>query len=570
MMKQIILTMLVFLMMTSVSLQAITITLTHDDPCAPMGALNNYDGDDSAIVAMSYLGPSLPYISTAFIGGGHSAARRGIAEFALEPIRDISIDPNELDCSKLQFYFDDVIFPGNSPEPYTTQDFTVELYIDTANGMIDGDDPNEDGPTLVATGPDDWTGEVIASWRFEAGPVTDLVPDGPIIGIFTPDKPFPENFDDDKLSIFGMIGFEVDVTEALRMVLADEKVSHVGFRWISNMDGGYWTSMDPKGYRPTLIVDVPAADLLVFQLQSTDGGETVGDHGGRPYQIFDDTDDEAIYLTVGEWGAGEVWPTRDGIISWPTFNDPNYFLDASAAITIDADGQTRFVYWDAQTEIHVLLDNEDNVPVGLQKVYYETETGNSTLSIGNNGTSAGQLADRQHALLSEFNLQRPARYGLDPNSLVSATLEITIDRVIDMSLNGNNMALLPTAIYVNAFAGDGVLNDFTNAQVDFARIDHVNIDAMIWLTMDGTVDGPPITDFALAYYRLVTNPGEQFMVHLDVTEAVLSLLAEGAEYAGFVLSCPGDGEFTLASVDLVDTVNGVNYLPSLILETNLQ
>jgi hypothetical protein len=94
---------------------------------------------------------------------------------------------------------------------------------------------------------------------------------------------------------------------------------------------------------------------------------------------------------------------------------------------------------------------------------------------------------------------------------------------------------------------------------------------MVWLTMDGTVDGPPITDFALSHYRLV-DPGlnEQFTIYIDVTEAVRELLADDAEYTGFIFSCPGDGDFTLASIDLVDTVNGATYLPILILETNIQ
>lgn len=567
---------IVLLLGIGTTAQAVTVTLTHADPCAPMGALSNYDGDDSAIVAAGMRGPSLPYISTAFIGGGHSAARRGIAEFALEPMRDISVDANDVLNGTLSFFFDDVIFPGNSPEPYTTQDFTVELYVDNANGVVDGGDPNEDNAEVGAEGADDWTGEVVASWNFQAGPVEGLVAGNPIVGIYPPDQPFPEKFDDDKLAIFGDIGFEIDVTEALRTVLADDTVTHVGIRWISNMDGGYWTSMDPKGRRPMLTVEIPAAAPLAFQLQSTDGGDTQGNHGGRPYQIFDDTDDEAIYMTVGEWMGGHnpdavwVWPAQDGIISWPSFSDPNQLLDAPEAVTTDAEGNTLYVYRDKQAEEYVLIADEANVAAGLEKVYYDVENDNGTMNIGNNGKSGGQRTDRQHVLLSEYNLLRPLRYGLDPNALVSAKIELTIDRIIDMSHNGNNAALLPSALYVNAYAGDGVLNDFTNAQADFERIDHDNADTMVWLTMDGTQNGDPITDFALSYYKIVTAPGEQFLIEIDVTEAVRQLLADGVGYAGFVFSCPGDGDFTLASVDLVDTVNGESYLPSLILETNLQ
>jgi hypothetical protein len=565
------------LMTLTAPLEAVTVTLLDNDPCSVMGALDDSDGDAFSNVAGGMRGPSKPYISTAFFGGGHSNVRRGIAEFALEPMRDVSSDPNAIDAGLLHFFFDDVIFPGNSPEPYTTQDFTVELYIDTANGVVDGSDPNESDANIVGSGPDDWEGGVLQSWNFKAGPVEGLAAGNPIVGIFTPDEPFPEKFDDDKLAIFGMIGFQVDVTDALRSVIADPNITHVGLRWVANTEGGYWTSMDPKGNLPSLTVDMVADEPLIFSLQSTDVGAVEGNHAGRPYQIFNDADDEAIYLTVGEWMGGHnpdavwLWPAQDGIISWPSFSDPNRTLDQPEAVAYDAAGNPLYVYWNVLAEEYVLIASEETAPDHLEKVYYETETDHGTLNIGNNGTPAGQQTDRQHVLLSEFNLMRPGRYGIDPNALVSATIEVTIDRIIDMSHNGNNMALLPTAIYVNAFAGDGVLNDFTNAQADFELIDHTNTDAMVWLTMDGTVDGPPITDFALAHYRLVDpGLGEQFMIHIDVTEAVRTLLAEDAEYAGFVLSCPGDGEFTLASVDLVDTVNGQNYLPSLILETNLQ
>jgi hypothetical protein len=233
-------------------------------------------------------------------------------------------------------------------------------------------------------------------------------------------------------------------------------------------------------------------------------------------------------------------------------------------VTYDTQGNTLYVYWDPVKEDYVLIADESAVPEGLEKVYYEEETGNGTLNFGNNGLPTGGYADRQHVLLSEFDLMRPSRYNLDPNHLVSAHVELTIDRVIDMSLNGDNMALLPTALFVNAFVGDGVLNDFANAQEDFERVDRNDPDAMVWLTMDGMMDGPPITDFALAHYRLVDpGLGEQFTISIDVTDSVRRLVADGAEYAGFVFSCPGDGEFTLASVDLVDTVDGRSYLPKL-------
>ncbi len=81
----------------------------------------------------------------------------------------------------------------------------------------------------------------------------------------------------------------------------------------------------------------------------------------------------------------------------------------------------------------------------------------------------------------------------------------------------------------------------------------------------------PITGFSLSWYKLVDpGLGEPFTLSIDVTEAVCERLEEGADFAGFVFSCSPDGQYCLASVDLVDTVNGKTYLPALVLETDLQ
>ncbi|MDI6447498.1 hypothetical protein [Anaerobaca lacustris] len=556
---------------------AVTVTLTFEDPCSVMGALSNQDGDAYAVVAQGMGGPSKPYISTAFFGGGHSADRRAIAEFALKPMRDVSVDPNAVTSATLRFYFDDVIFPDNSPEPYTTQDFTLELYTETANGRLDGVDANDADATIGGEGPDDWQGRVVQSWRFVAGQVEGLQAGQKIVGMFGPDEPFPAAFDDDTLAIFGMIGFEVDVAEAVRNAIADPDVRYLGFRWICNSEGGYWTSMDPKGYLPSLAVDMVAEEPMVFALQSTDSGPVQGNHAGRPYHIFNDADDEAIYLTVGEWQGGHnpnavwTWPLADGIISWDVFTDPNGETDRPEVVTYDELGNTLYIYWDSAMEEYALIVDQNSVPDGLEKLYYEAEIADGTLNIGNNGIPPGGYADRQQVLLSEFNLMRPGRYGLDPNHLVSAHLEVTIDRVIDMAHTGNNMALIPSIMYVNAYEADGVLNLFENAQADFERINHEDADAVVWLTIDGSVEGDPITDFALSWYKLVDpGLGEQFTIRIDVTDAVRRMLENGAGYAGFVCSCSPDGEFALASVDLVDTVNGTTYLPRLVLETDLQ
>ena len=55
-----------------------------------------------------------------------------------------------------------------------------------------------------------------------------------------------------------------------------------------------------------------------------------------------------------------------------------------------------------------------------------------------------------------------------------------------------------------------------------------------------------------------------------VVDSVRQLLADGAGFSGFVLSCAADGEFCLDNIDLVDDVRGAVYLPALILETSLE
>jgi len=561
------------------ALQAVTVTLTYEDPCTVMGALVDDDGDSLSRLAMGHRGnPSKPYISTKFpVSDNFAQPRRGIAEFALEPMRAVSTEANDVTSAVLRFYFDDVIFPDKSAAPWTTQDFTLELYTETANGVIDGVDANDADAVIAGKGPDDWEGPVLQSWRFRAGDVNGLTPGNVVVGMFGPDEPFPAQFGDDELTIFGMIGFAVDVTETLRTAITDPNVDYVGFRWIANTEGGFWTSMDPKGYLPNLSVDMVAKEPLNFTLKSADCGPVEGNHAGRPYHLFNHPDDEAIYLTAREWQGGHfadepaTWPMADGIISWEVFSDPNRASDRPEAVTCDADGTPLYVYYDSATDSYVLIADENDVTVALEKIYYTEKTKNRPLSIGNNGIPSGGFADRQHVLLTEFNLMRPGRYSLDPNHLVSAHVELTVDRIIDMSLGGNNMALLPTIMYVNAYNGDGILNLFENAQADFERIDHEGADTAVWLTIDGTADGDPITDFSLSWYKLVDpGRGEPFTISIDVTDAVRQMLQDDADFAGFVFSCSADGEFCLASVDLVDTVNGKTYLPTLVLQTDLQ
>lgn len=559
---------------------AVTVTLTYGDSCVAMGALTDDDGDGYSVIQKGHGGvPSKPYISTPFPAPGtYTHDRRAIAEFSLSPLRWVSTEPNAVQSAVLRFYFDDVIYPGLSPQPWTTQDFTLELYMETADGIVDGTDANDLDSAVPGIERDDWAGEVIRSWHFVAGAEGPFVPGQAVVGMYGPDEPYPARFGDDELMIYGMIGFEVDVTVLVAEAVADPNVRHIGFRWISNMPDGYWTSMDPAGHLPTLIAEMTAPEPLRFVLTSSDTGPVTGDqHSGRPYHLFNDPNDEAVYLTAREWSGSHSpelkvnWPRPDGILEWDVFADPNGGSGRPEVITYDAAGELRYVYWNAAGNDYVLLVDETDIPEGLTKLYYKEWSSDLPLSLGNYGPVPGAAADVQHALLSEFKMERPGWYGLDPNHLTRASIELTIDRVIEMSLSGNNMALLPSVLYVNGFAGDGVVGRFENAQADFERIDHATPDAAVWLTMDGAADGTPITDFALSWHRLVDpGLGEPLTLTIDVTESVRRLLAEGVDFAGFILSCSPDGEFCLASIDLVDDVRGKAYLPALVLETDLQ
>jgi hypothetical protein len=558
----------------------VTVTLTNGDSCTAMGALTDDDGDSYSTVLLGKGGvPSKPYISTPFSGGGtYAHQRRAIAEFSLEPMRWVSPEPNAVQSATLRFYFDDVIFPGSAPEPWTTQDFTLELYTETADGIVDGTDANDFASDIPGDAFDDWAGAVVTSWHFQAGESEPFAAGQTVVGMFGPNEPYPAQFGDDELAIYGMIGFEVDVTDLVAEMIADPNVRYVGFRWISNTPDGYWTSMDPAGYLPTLSVDMVAEGPLTFVLQSSDTGPITGDqHSGRAYHVFNDPNDEAVYLTAREWTGSHspelkvTWPIPDGILEWGVFTDPNRESERPEAMAYDVDGSPLYAYWDAVSEEYALIADENDVPDGFEKGYYEEWSVDLPLSLGNYGPASGGTADVQHALLTEFKMERPSWYALDPNHLTKATMELTIDRVVDMSLSSNNMALLPSLLYVNSFAGDGVVGRFENAQEDFERINHVDADVAAWLTMDGTVDGTPITDFSLSWYRLV-DPGleEPYTMTIDVTEPVRQLLADGVGFSGFVLSCSPDGEFCLASVDLVDDVRGSAYLPALVLETSLE
>ena len=318
------------------------------------------------------------------------------------------------------------------------------------------------------------------------------------------------------------------------------------------------------------------AEVVEFSLQSSDSGVVTDQHGGRPYHVFDTPEDEAIYITASDWEGGHdptlpvKWPISDGFINWSVIQDPNGATGRPEVMTYNANGELAYLYLNVDTDEYEIHDSPELSDDTIKKLCYsEFKDSDSSLNFGNTGDPGRGLADRQNALITEFKLQRALDSGLAPDNLVSAKIEITIDDVVDMTLNGNNMALIPSKMFVNSFNADGILDRYENVQAAFDLIDHDNADNEVWLTLDNTETGWYVTDFTLSYYRLVA-PGldEPFTITIDVTDTFLNMLNEGSEYAGYVFSGSPDGDFTLASLDLVER-DGRNYLPKLVITADI-
>lgn len=254
-----------------VSLQAATVSQTNGDAGVVMGSLINNDGDDSSIVAMSHTGyPSLPYMSTPWVANSthySSGLRRGIAEYSLDAIKSVSVNSADVQSSKLSFYFDDNIYESKADMPWVTQDFTLEVYASTANGTLDGIDADDADSLVGGVGSDDWSGDIIASYNFIAGDAGVLTPGGSVVGIYGPGDYYPNQYGDAHFQIYGMMGFEVDVTSIVAGLVDAGTDDYIGFRWIANDADGHWTSMDPDGYLPTLtstVVPEPATMTIML------------------------------------------------------------------------------------------------------------------------------------------------------------------------------------------------------------------------------------------------------------------------------------------------------------------
>ena len=253
-----------------VNLSAAVIVQTDGDEGVIMGSLTNNDGDAKSVVSMSHTGaPSLPYISTPWVGNSthySSGLRRAVAEYSLDAIKTVSTNASDVESSILSFYFDDNVYESNADQPWITQNFTLEIYTATANGMLDGVDTDDVDSSIFGSGVDDWGGDILASYTFTAGDAGVLIPGSSVVGVYSPGDNYPAEYGDANFQIYGMIGFEVDVTSIIVDLLDNETSDYIGFRWIANDIDGHWTSMDPQNNLPTLtstVVPEPATLSLL-------------------------------------------------------------------------------------------------------------------------------------------------------------------------------------------------------------------------------------------------------------------------------------------------------------------
>ena len=244
------------------AVNASTLVQTYGDAGVVMGALQDNDQDGYSEISMGHTGPALPYIST-YQPAGHPGIRRAIAEYTLSDIRS----SDGLTSSVLSFYFDDSIYETSSTNPWITQSFTLEAYVISADGVLSSSDTDDTNAAVTGSGLDDWASDTIASWTFTAGETGPYTFGNEIVGIYGPEDLYPAQYGDDQFNLYGMIGFEVDVTSVIATLLEETEAEYIGFRWIANDEEGYWTSMDPDGYLPTLtstVVPEPASLALIL------------------------------------------------------------------------------------------------------------------------------------------------------------------------------------------------------------------------------------------------------------------------------------------------------------------
>ncbi len=247
---------------------------------------------------------------------------------------------------------------------------------------------------------------------------------------------------------------------------------------------------------PLAVHAQPACDRFEATLISSSQPALRDPSGG--YNEFDGEDDHAIYYGAADW-------IRDP--------DSNEFLDG----LVDLDFGMTF-------------GNAGELPEGY---------------------------DRQVKQIHEYKLTPAYALGVTSNSLQSATLEIYIDRVLDMTFGGATNLPVPEFMYIKSFAGDGVLTTLADAQVDYDRCDR-----KLPSTWENTVRLEDSAGNIITQDR-IDNDGGLIVLTIDVTDEVRDLLAADEAFAGFTMAGSEGNHHVLLSVDGGD--GGFRQLPRLIL-----
>lgn len=230
--------------------------------------------------------------------------------------------------------------------------------------------------------------------------------------------------------------------------------------------------------------DAVAAECDRVEVELISGSQPASRDPGDPFNEFDDLDDHAIYHSAADW-----------------LHDPDtgLFLDG----TVDF---------------------------------------NFGMNFGNAGLHPEGF-DRQVKQLHEYRMSPAYDAGITSTSLVSATIEIVVDGVLDMGLSGQTDLVGPEWMYVNVFAGDGLLTTLADAQIDYDRCDRMQ--PATWDVVHHLVDNDGLR---ITQDGVDANGGE-IVLNIDVASEVQALLAGTPDFAGFSMAGSGDGEFVLLSVD---------------------
>lgn len=328
-----------------------------------------------------------------------------------------------------------------------------------------------------------------------------------------------------------------------------------------------------------------ASDNTVFLLQGTAESQAGFDttHAGPSANFFQGFGETGLSAQAADFADGAhfpdftvPFPAADGIVDfafWDMDEDP---IANQGAEVINRLGQV--VYRDADTEDFVFYHTDaDAAGSGDEKLYYDANNQSiGALSFGNYGTQPGASSDAEYAAVTEFSLQGPVDEGFGGADLISATFTIYIDDVIDFGLTGSSIVALPSQAFVNVYEGEGDLTTYESVQSAFDLSDESTAADTVDLEYVDPVFGTvPVTDFALGRAAIIGdgngNTLERLQFDFDVTDEVVALLNDGADFAGIVLGSTDDGDFTLGSIDafVLDTGSGEvleNYLPSLTLE----